>query len=379
MRQYLDGLRYILQEGSVRGDRTKVGTRSVFTMVQTYDLREGFPLVTSKSVKLELIVKELISFLSGNPDMPGITIWDDWRVPTEISRDVVLQNYERADLWAEMSDLKRGVVQQQLNGVGDVEAGHRFLDQQGVPRTKKEVLVEEGALNAPYGPAWRAWVGRNGQVCDQIDYLLTTLRNNPTSRRMVLSAWDPANMPDESISPQDNVIAGKPCLTPCHWAFELYTDQIPSDERMAWCKENHPDRHGIIETLLSYPEYHGDDIDDLLDSHDVPKYYLDLKWHQRSVDYCVGLPFNIASYAVLQHMFAATVNMIPRRLVGDLTNVHIYSFHVEKAVMQASRTPRELPKLTVLNRYEKLEDYKLEDFKLDDYDPHPFIKYERAV
>lgn len=281
MRQYLDGIRYIFENGSQRGDRTGVGTLSIFSMKQTYDLRKGFPLVTSKKVRFDYIVEELISFLSGNPDMPGITIWDDWRVKTEISREVTLQNHERADLWAQMSDLKRGVVQQQLNGIGDVEAGHRFLDEQGVPRTKKEVLVEEGALNAPYGPAWRAWVGRNGEVYDQINYLLKLLKNNPTSRRMLLSAWDPANMPDESISPQDNVIAGKPCLTPCHWSFELYTDKIPAEERMAWCKEHHPDRHGIIETLLTYPEYCGSDIDDLLDSHDVPKYYLDLKYHQR--------------------------------------------------------------------------------------------------
>lgn len=379
MRQYLDGMRYILEKGSVRGDRTKVGTRSVFTMTQSYDLREGFPLVTSKSVKLELIIKELTSFLSGDPDMPGITIWDDWRVKEEISREVPMENHERLETWCKLSDLKHEVAMQQLNGMGTAKAGHEFLDQQGVPRKRKEVLVEEGALNAPYGPAWRAWKGRHGEVYDQIAYLLDTLKNNPTSRRMLLSAWDPANMPDESISPQDNVIGGKPCLTPCHWAFELYVDEVPTDERMAWCKKNHPERHDLIETLLTYPEYNGGDLDDLLDSHDVPKYYLDLKWHQRSVDYCVGLPFNIASYAVLQHMFAATANMIPRQLVGDLTNVHIYSFHLEKAVMQASRTPRELPTLTVLNTHEKLEDYTLEDFKLEGYDPHPFIKYERAV
>jgi thymidylate synthase len=380
MRQYLDGIRYIFENGSQRGDRTGVGTLSVFSMKQTYDLRQGFPLVTSKKVRFDYIVEELVSFLSGNPDMPGIGIWDDWRVKEEISREVPMDNAERLTAWCELSDLKRPVAEAQLNGMGSVKAGHAFLDQQGVPRNKKEVLVAEGALNAPYGPAWRAWRGRNGQVYDQIDYLLTMLKTNPTSRRMVLSAWDPANMPDESISPQDNIIGGRPCLTPCHWAFELYTDEIPQEERIEWCKKNYPDRWDDIDTLLSYPEYTpSDDMDSLLGLHDVPKYYLDLKYHQRSCDYMVGVPYNIASYAVLQHMFATTANMIPRMLEADMTNVHIYSFHKENAIMQASRTPREMPTLKVLNQHSRLEDYTLDDFEITGYDPHPFIKYERAV
>jgi len=383
MRQYLDGVRYIFENGSQRGDRTGVGTLSVFSMKQTYDLRQGFPLVTSKKVRFDFIVHELISFLAGNPDMPGISIWDDWRVKEEISREIPMDNHERLTAWCELSDLKRPVAEAQLNGMGSAKAGHAFLDQQGVPRTKKVVLVPEGALNAPYGPAWRAWKGRNGEVHDQIGYLLNMLKTNPTSRRMVLSAWDPANMPDESISPQDNVIGGKPCLTPCHWAFELYTDEIPVEDRIDWIEANAPSAWEDYNDRSHRGQWLGDTDDkrliEFMDDANVPKYYLDLKYHQRSCDYMVGVPYNIASYAVLQHMFAGAANMIPRMLEADMTNVHIYNFHKEKAIMQASRTPRELPTLTVLNPHDKLEDYKLEDFKLEGYDPHPFIKYERAV
>lgn len=284
MRQYLDGIRYIFENGSQRGDRTGVGTLSIFSMKQSYDLRKGFPLATSKKIRFDYIAEELISFLSGDPDMIGIKIWDDWRVKNEVSRERQLENHERLELWIKKSDLKPAVASQQLSAMGPAEVGHKFLDEQGIPRTTKQVLVEEGALNAPYGPAWRAWKGRQGEVYDQIGYLLKLLKNNPTSRRMLLSAWDPANMPDESISPQDNVIDGKPCLTPCHWAFELYTDEIPLDEREAYCRDHMPLLYESIQQAMSFPEYRSVDLEGLLDSKEVPRYYLDLKYHQRKHD-----------------------------------------------------------------------------------------------
>jgi len=394
VKQYLDLMHHILTTGRDRGDRTGVGTRSIFSARLIHDMRKGFPLLTTKKMRWDWIWLELEWFLRGDSDITflkenGVSIWDDWALPNDVLRERELSNYERLSLYCERTGMVRTQAQAMLHQIGSEEKGHLFLDQCGIPRCADEVLVKAGSLNSPYGPAWRHWKGRGGKEYDQIAYVLNLLRTNPESRRMVVSCWDPANMPDESISPQDNVINGKPALTPCHYGFELYTEELTFDERLDWlsCEalETYSEYQQYVKSIVGRLDVHVDTptymalLGKWFDTHNVPKRFLDLKWHQRSNDFLLGDPYNLASYAFLLTIFAKTVNMIPRMLEGDLTNVHIYRPHMEGAIQQYSRTPRDLPELIVNVTHDKLEDYRLSDFELVGYNPHPFIRFARAV
>lgn len=373
----------IMREGRKRGDRTGTGTKSIRSAKLIFDMRKGFPLVTTKKVNLEYVFRELKWILLGRSDVQYLEehgcgfIWRGWSLSEPVVEmvryadwqrlEVLERNYPEAyAVWVEEGYAKRPVVE-----------GHAFMDKHDVPTHWERVKIPAGETNAPYGPAWRKWKGRDGKEIDQIQYLLDTLRTNPSSRRILLSAWDPANLPDESISPQANIANGKPCLTPCHWAIEMYTDELTPDERVNWLVERNPfawDKWVDAGNLRQ-----DEKLDAFLDGHGVPKHFLDLKWHQRSIDFCVGLPFNIASYGMLLMMFARTLNMVPRELELDGTNVHMYSDHIEGFVQQFSRTPRELPTVEILNKRDHLEDYEWEDIILSGYQPHAFIKYDVSV
>jgi thymidylate synthase len=264
MQPYLDLLRRILDEGQPKSDRTGTGTLSVFGHQLRFDLTQGFPLVTTKRLHLKSIVHELLWFLKGDTNVGylrdnGVTIWDEW-----------------AD--------------------------------------------ENGDLGPVYGQQWRSWQGPDGRVVDQIAWVLDEIRRNPDSRRLVVSAWNPADL-------------DRMALAPCHCLFQT---QVAGGK-------------------------------------------LHLQLYQRSADVFLGVPFNIASYALLTHMLAQQCDLEPGTFVWTGGDCHLYSNHLDQARLQLSRDPRPLPKLNILRRPPAIDQYEYEDFEIVDYDPHPHIKAEVAV
>ena len=264
MRQYLDLMRDILENGTRKEDRTGTGTLSVFGRQMRFDLSEGFPLVTTKKLHLRSIIHELLWFLSGDTNIKylkenGVTIWDEW-----------------AD--------------------------------------------ENGDLGPVYGHQWRSWPTPEGGTVDQISRVLNQIKEKPDSRRHIVSAWNPSEV-------------DKMALPPCHALFQFY----------------------VADGKLSCQLY------------------------QRSCDYFLGVPFNIASYAMLVHMFAQQCDLEPGDFVWTGGDVHLYLNHLEQAELQLERDPRPLPKLQIRRKPESIFDYKYEDFEIVDYNPHPTIKAPISV
>ena len=292
MKQYLDLLSTILEEGVVRGDRTGTGTKGVFGYQMRFNLAEGFPLLTTKKVFLKGVIHELLWFLRGDTNIKyladnGVHIWD-------------------SDAFRYYNELcvKHGVLPVDLDtflaaaGVESPIEGYRF-----------------GDLNHVYGYQWRSWPKGNGEVIDQIARVIETLKTNPTSRRMIVSAWNVADVEDMA-------------LPPCHTMFQFF----------------------VAEGKLSCQLY------------------------QRSADTFLGVPFNIASYALLTMMIAKECGLEPGDFVHTLGDAHLYLNHLEQAHEQLGREPRTLPRMVLNPDVRSIFDYKYEDFTLEGYDPHPAIK-----
>jgi thymidylate synthase len=261
---YLELMQRILDEGIEKTDRTGVGTKSIFGAQLRFDLAQGFPLVTTKRVHLRSIIHELLWFLRGDTNVGylhehGVTIWDEW-----------------ADA--------------------------------------------RGELGPIYGKQWRSWPGHDGQTIDQMTWLVEQLRQNPDSRRLVVSAWNVADLPDMA-------------LAPCHCLFQFY----------------------------------------------VARGKLSCQLYQRSADVFLGVPFNIASYALLTMMIANVVDLAPGDFVHSFGDAHLYLNHLEQARQQLERTPRALPSMKLLRKPGSLFEYRYEDFELCSYDPHPRIAAPIAV
>ena len=274
MKQYHDLLQHILDHGAEKGDRTGTGTKSVFGYQMRFDLSEGFPMVTTKKVHLKSIIYELLWFLKGDTNVKylqenGVRIWNEW-----------------AD--------------------------------------------ENGDLGPVYGHQWRNW---NSEEIDQISEIIETLKTNPNSRRMLVSAWNPSVMPDTSVSFSENVANGKAALPPCHAFFQFY----------------------VADGKLSCQLY------------------------QRSADVFLGVPFNIASYALFTMMMAQVCGYQPGDFIHTFGDVHIYSNHMEQVELQLSRTPKDLPTMKLNPEITNIFDFSFEDFKLEGYDPYPAIKGKVAV
>ena len=292
MKQYLDLLSTILEEGVVRGDRTGTGTKGVFGYQMRFNLAEGFPLLTTKKVFLKGVIHELLWFLRGDTNIKylvdnGVHIWD-------------------SDAFRYYNELcvKHGVLPVDLDtflaaaGVESPIEGYRF-----------------GDLNHVYGYQWRSWPKGNGEVIDQIARVIETLKTNPTSRRMIVSAWNVADVEDMA-------------LPPCHTMFQFF----------------------VADGKLSCQLY------------------------QRSADTFLGVPFNIASYALLTMMIAKECGLELGDFVHTLGDAHLYLNHLEQANEQLSREPRRLPRMVLNPDVKSIFDYRYEDFTLEGYDPHPAIK-----
>ena len=292
MKQYLDLLDKICREGVVRGDRTGTGTKGIFGYQMRFDLAEGFPLLTTKKVFLKGVIHELLWFLRGDTNIKylvdnGVHIWD-------------------SDAFRYYNELcvKHGVLPVDLDtflaaaGIDSPIEGYKF-----------------GDLNHVYGHQWRSWGDNNGEAIDQIATVIETLKTNPTSRRMIVSAWNVADV-------------GEMALPPCHTMFQFF----------------------VAEGKLSCQLY------------------------QRSGDTFLGVPFNIASYALLTMMIAKECGLEPGEFIHTLGDAHLYLNHMEQAAEQLQRTPRKLPTMRLNPDVKSIFDYKYEDFTLEGYDPYPAIK-----
>jgi len=292
MKQYLDLLATIRRDGVVRGDRTGTGTKGIFGYQMRFNLAEGFPLLTTKRVFMKGIIHELLWFLRGDTNIKylvdnGVHIWD-------------------SDAFRYYNELcvKHGVLPVDLDtflaatGVESPIEGYRF-----------------GDLNHVYGYQWRSWPKASGQSIDQIQNVINTLKTNPTSRRMIVSAWNVADVEDMA-------------LPPCHTMFQFF----------------------VAEGKLSCQLY------------------------QRSADCFLGVPFNIASYALLTMMIAKECGLELGDFVHTLGDAHLYLNHLEQADEQLSREPRKLPIMKLNPDVKSIFDYRYEDFTLEGYDPHPAIK-----
>lgn len=310
MKQYLDMMRHIRDNGIRKGDRTGTGTLSVFGYQMRFNLQEGFPLLTTKKLFTKAIIYELLWILRGETNIKylvdnGVHIWDEW-----------------AD--------------------------------------------EDGDLGPVYGHQWRSWRGAGESytdsdtlnstvVIDQIANVIHSLRTNPDSRRLMVSAWNPADI--ESMK-----------LPPCHALFQFYTRELTLDQRWDWARENLAPEKLPDETSLSY-----ESAADTFDGHRVPRRYLDCQLYQRSCDTFLGVPFNIASYAMLTHMIAQVVGMLPGEFIWTGGDVHLYLNHLEQVDLQLSREPRPAPQLHLNAEVQNIDDFVYEDFGFARYDPHPAI------
>ena len=264
MRQYLDLMRHVLRNGSEKSDRTGTGTLSTFGYQMRFDLAEGFPLCTTKKLHLRSIIYELLWFIRGDTNVAylnqnGVSIWDEW-----------------ADA--------------------------------------------EGDLGPVYGRQWRSWPAANGQSIDQLVELVEQIQKNPDSRRLLVSAWNVAQIPQMA-------------LAPCHALFQFYVNE------------------GRLSCQL----------------------------YQRSADIFLGVPFNIASYALLTHMLAQVTHLKAGEFIHTFGDAHLYKNHLQEAELQLSREPRPLPRLKINPNIDSLFDFSFEDFELTGYDPHPHIKAPVSV
>lgn len=344
MKQYLALMQDILDNGVVKKDRTGVGTLSVFGRQLRFDLKEGFPLVTTKKVHLKSIIHELLWFLNGDTNVKylqenGVRIWNEWaNAEGELGPVYGKQ-------WREWRDCK--VVE--CHDVGRtqqlMQRGYKYIGN----------IKEDGTTYLVYE-----------KPHDQISKVIQQLREDPDSRRIIVSAWNVSDLDDMA-------------LNPCHNYFQFYTTEMTLLERLDWYEVNEPEK------FASAPLINHEDIDDeerlheTLDREGIPRRKLSCFYMMRSNDYLLGAPFNIASYALLTYMVAQQLNMVPDELVYSGVDVHLYSNHLEQAKLQLTRKPYPLPKLVIKRKPDSIFDYKYEDFELIGYQAHPHIAAPVAV
>jgi thymidylate synthase len=339
-------LRHLLGHGVTKQTRNGE-VLSAFGMVLRHNMQDGFPLLTTKKMAWKSIVTELLWFLRGDTNIKylvdnGCHIWNG----------DAYKRYYNSYPDAEKSFQYEGSTIETRRMTKD-----EFIEQ---IKTDDEFAKQWGELGPIYGKQWRDWEPSETYsygCIDQIANLISELKTNPDSRRLMVSAWN--------VGEVSHMV-----LPPCHYGFQVYTRELSLDERRDWCKKNNV----VLERLEAGLENEEDD----MRASRVPTRAISLMWNQRSVDTFLGLPFNIASYGLLLEIIAKEVNMVPDELIGNLGDVHLYSNHIEQAKEQIGREPFELPMLNKLPDYlakkDNWECYKPEDFTLSNYQSHPSIK-----
>lgn len=346
-KQYVELLEDILENGVVKKDRTGTGTISVFGRTIKHKMSEGFPLLTTKKVHFKSVATELSWFLKGRTDLRWLlehnnTIWVGDAYKKFYKRaEEIKEAYESGDLLgtqphieAMYSDPDKLIILTKKEFIDKIKIDDKFSN-------------EWGNLGPIYGKMWRDWDEDTGVLIDQIGELIKNLKENPDSRRLMVSAWNPTYLPFMT-------------LPPCHYGFQCYTKDLTLEERINWYFNKHPE-------WTMVPTH------DFFDSHNVPRKALSLLWNQRSVDTPLGLPFNIASYGLLLQMLAAEVNMIADELIGNLGDTHIYLNQIDGVKEQIVRDSYDLPELFIDK--EKGINCEYEDLKLQNYVSHPTIKF----
>jgi len=344
MKQYLALMQDILDNGVVKKDRTGVGTLSVFGRQLRFDLKEGFPLVTTKKVHLKSIIHELLWFLNGDTNVKylqenGVKIWNEWSDEEGNLGPVYGKQWRewRDCKVVECHDVRRT---QQL-----MQRGYKYIGN----------MKEDGTTYLVYE-----------KPHDQISKVIQQLREDPDSRRIIVSAWNVGDLDDMA-------------LNPCHNYFQFYTTEMTLLERLDWYEANEPEK------FANAPLINHEDIDDeerlheTLDREGIPRRKLSCFYMMRSNDVALGKPFNIASYALLTHIVAQQVNMVPDELVYSGVDVHLYLNHIDQIKLQLTREPYPLPKLVIKRKPESIFDYKYEDFEVVGYQSHPHIAMPVAV
>lgn len=384
MQAYKNLLEDIMANGRQRDDRTGTGTTSVFARHIEFDLMDGFPLLTLKATPFTAVVAELVWFLEGSTsarrlNVLGSKIWDRWAIPEDTTMAVPLTIEQRCELLVKHLNIDRLITNATIDG--SWAAAHpEVFDDNDIPETHRITNMIAGELGPIYGYQWRSWVGLNGDsdpvVIDQIANVVNSIKDNPWSRRHIVSAWNVAALPDESISPQANVEQGAMALAPCHVLFQFYVNTMTLCERIDTYNAD-PSNAGIRMAPVDGDTVHQME---LLDRLDIPRESLSCQVYMRSVDVPVGLPFNIASYALLTHLVANACGLSVGRLAMSLGDVHVYSDQRNAVAEMLKRDVLPLPKLhlprditvfkhTVPTIVECLKDYK----------PHPTIVVPVAV
>jgi thymidylate synthase len=335
----------VAKSDTVRKDRTGVGTASIFGRQLTFDLNASFPLLPFRPVSLMDVARELVWFLEGSTDNNrlnalGSKIWNQWALPENHSTKFTMNPYDRAIHYAHQSGKTLDAVISKLQSMGDMDIGHKFLDEQQVPRELEQVIVAAGSIGPSYGAQWRSWrnvtMQPDGSVqradVDQLVKLIHDLEHNPYSRRHILTAWNPAYLPDEKLSPLDNIRQGKMAIAPCHHMCQFYVSDLSTQERVAVLNAHLDDDSMAIDywAWADEPE-HLDELDKKLDELGVPIRGLSAKLSQRSADIQLGVPYNIASYALFVHLLCAKLGYAPQELIISFGDVHLYSNHVDAA------------------------------------------------
>jgi thymidylate synthase len=360
---YQDLLQDILDNGVEKKDRTGTGTLSVFGRQIRHNMQDGFPLLTTKKMAWKTMVTELLWFLRGDTNIKYLVdnnchIWDG----------DAYKNYQ-----------KSVILSHKENGL----EGFDYLDKESfIDRIKidSEFAKKRGELGPIYGKQWRSWrnkISANGEYMpfgnniDQIANLISELKTNPDSRRLMVSAWNVGEL-DQMVLP------------PCHYGFQVYTRELNSGERRDWVIKNRSQQMPKFFDRLGWEG----NVAEVLEKFNAPTRAISLMWNQRSVDTFLGLPFNIASYGLLLEIIAKEINMVPDELIGNLGDVHIYSNHIEQAKEQIGREPYELPKLSVNTEFWQTESgecgigplktnlrgFAIDDFIIENYQSHPAIK-----
>lgn len=367
MKSYLELLDDILTHGRWSGNRTGVRTIKVFDRTLRMDLSQGFPALTTKKIHMRSVVGELLWFLSGstnNNDLVkrGVTIWNEWADERGHLGPIYGRQWRHFPAGTFFITMDENEIQTYIDDMASDQklVLTKYLNDKGYWETDK--AIEDTAV---------FYDALNHMGIDQVNEALKALQNTPNSRRIIVTAWNPQVIPDEGKSPVANVHHGRQSLAACHNFYQFVTAEMTIEERMAWYSQHKTGN--LMESGES------DDAGEQLDSRGVPKYILNCSFNMRSIDSFLGLPFNIASYALLTHMFAQVLNMVPGELVWHGVDTHLYENQLDQVKLQLSREPKPLPELRLNEEITDLFKFQAGDIRLVNYDPHPAIKAEVAV